>query len=340
MVSRKRTRAAGYTTPETKTKKDNHQIFVRSLPIIGEVPMLFYTPPCKQADQLREDIEYYGGKVVDTYEAYVYQIKIPKGGRKTSKTFHRGYVYSSEWIYDSIENGKLIEEIDDYLVGFHKKSDLYTIPKGTRKQYTITEVLRIWECVESERMKNSPPMSFFQKIEAENIIPDRSAQSLRTAWKKFSKITKNKFIKAALNKAGTKYSHNFDDVPEHITASKMKKPKAFKKNLASVFNSASTKPNLDESSSQSETMAVDMNVMTKEPSIIDRNDEDVEFILAIEDMQSVVSNDMDCNEPYNLHPRKRRRTPLNTLFENYADRSGFKRVKVTESENNGYDYNS
>ena len=87
-------------------------------------------------------------------------------------------------------------------------------------------------------------------------------------------------------------------------------------------------------------MGVDMNVMTKEPSIIDRNSEDVEFILQIEDMQSAVSHDPDCIEPYSLAPRKRKRTPLNTLFDNYADKSGFKRVKVTENETNGYDYNS
>jgi len=216
MVSRKRKRAAGYTTPETKNKKKNNQIFVRTLPVIGEVPMLFYVPPSKEADKLREQIEKYGGKVVDLYEAYVYQIKVAKSKRAGGKTFFRGYVYSSEWIQDSIKKGRLIEDIEDYLCGFHKKSDLCTIPKGTRKQYTITEILRLWELIEEEgeSAKDCPAMKFFLKIAAENHIPDRSAQSLRTAWKKFSKMTKRTFVKAALSKKGTKYSHNFEDVPE------------------------------------------------------------------------------------------------------------------------------
>jgi hypothetical protein len=278
MDHQKRTRASCFTTPETKSKNDKQHIFVKSLPIIGKVPMLFYTPQCKGADKLREEIEYCGGKVVDTYEAYVYQLKIPKSGRKSVKTFHRGQIYSSEWIHDSIENGKLIEDIDDYLIGFHNKSDLCTIPKGTRKQYTITEVLRIWEYIEWEHIRGCPPMKFFQKIEAENIIPNRSAQSLRTAWKKFSGITKNKFVKGALRKKGTKYSHNYDDVPKISSPnSSTKKPKAFRKNFYSAFNLA----NIDEKSSQSE-MGVDMNVMTKGLSVIDRNSEDIEVVLQIE----------------------------------------------------------
>jgi hypothetical protein len=286
MAYRKRTRAACFTTPETKSKKDNHQIFVELLPIIGKVPMLFYTPQCKGADKLREEIEYYGGKVVDTYEAYVYQLKIPKAGRKSAKTFHKGHIYSSELIYDSIENGKLIEDIDDYLIGFHKKSDLYTIPKGVRKQYTITEVLKIWEYMECERIKGCPPMRFFQKIEAESIIPNRSAQSLRTAWKKFSAITKNKFVKGALRRKGVKYSHNYDDVPKIPSfSSSTKKPILFRKNFESVFKLENIKPSIDEKSSQSE-MGVDMNVMTKELSIIDRNSEDIEFVLQIENTVS------------------------------------------------------
>jgi hypothetical protein len=279
MAYHKKTRASCFTTSETKSKDDNQHIFVKSLPIIGKVPMLFYTPQCKGANKLREEIEYRGGKVVDTYEAYVYQLKIPKAGRKSAKTFHKGQIYSSEWIYDSIESGKLIEDIDDYLIGFHKKSDLYTIPKGIRKQYTITEVLRIWEYIECEHIRGCPPMKIFQKIEAESIIPNRSAQSLRTAWKKFSAITKNKFVKGALRKKGIKYSHNYDDVPEISSpSSNTKKPKAFRKNFYSALNLA----NINEKSSQSE-MGVDMNVMTKELSVIDRNSEDIEFVLQIEE---------------------------------------------------------
>jgi hypothetical protein len=334
MVSRKRTRAAGFTTPRTPETPDNN-IFVRTLPIIGVVPMLFYLPPGRDTGKLQKDIEKYGGKVVDTYEAYVYQLKIPKMKRKGAKTFFRGCVYSSEWIYDSIKEGKLIEEIDEYLEGMHKKSSLVTIPKGTRRQYTITEVLRIWEEVEKERIKGLPPMSFFHKLEALNLVPDRSASSLRTAWKKFSKMTKNKFVKGAMAKQSVRFSHTFAEAPEvEIPEEKTTKKRTYKRNLNNVFNSASTRPVEESSTPSEEPMQVDMDVMTKEPSIVDNCNEDFEFLLAVEDMQSALSHEGDMEHSYSMKPRKKRARNLDALFDNYEETRGVKRVKVTETEEN------
>jgi hypothetical protein len=337
MVPRKRKRTAVYTTPDKKCKKQKDtKIFVQALPILGEVPMLFYIPSCKESDNLKLQIEKYGGKVVDQYEAYVYQIKSKQQKRKGPKTFHRGYVYDEKWIRDSIKKGYLIDDIDEYFCGFQKKSDLFTIPKGTRRLYTITEVLRLWEFVEDEKLKDNPPMKFFNKLQTENLIPDRSAYSLRTAWKKFSKMTKSKFVKGILKKKGTRYSHNFAEVPEVTSgkSSEESKEESYSKNLSNFFNSASTKPQ-DELSTPSTPM-VDLDVMTKEPSFIDRNGDDMEFILEVEDMQSVVS--VATNNPsYSLTSRKARpkKSLLTDMYSEFALKDGVKRFKVTETENEG-----
>lgn len=89
------------------------------------------------------------------------------------------------------------------------------------------------------------------------------------------------------------------------------------------------------------TPMVDLNVMTKEPSIINRDDEDMEFILEIEDMQSVISNFVTKDSSYNLQPVRKRRhvQSLDSMYSNYADKRGAKRIKVTESETKGNDYN-
>jgi hypothetical protein len=217
----------------------------------------------------------------------------------------------------------------------HKKSSLVTIPKGTRRQYTITEVLRIWEEVEKERIKGLPPMSFFHKLEALNLVPDRSASSLRTAWKKFSKMTKNKFVKGAMAKQSVRFSHTFAEAPEvEIPEEKTTKKRTYKRNLNNVFNSASTRPVEESSTPSEEPMQVDMDVMTKEPSIVDNCNEDFEFLLAVEDMQSALSHEGDMEHSYSMKPRKKRARNLDALFDNYEETRGVKRVKVTETEEN------
>jgi len=63
--------------------------------------------------------------VIDTYEAFVYQIKLPSIKSKRGATFHRGFVYKSSWITECIEAGEVVDEDNDkFIAGFHKKSKL------------------------------------------------------------------------------------------------------------------------------------------------------------------------------------------------------------------------
>lgn len=339
MVSRKRKRAAVYTTPETRSKKQSNKIFVRSLPYIGQVPMLFYIPPsARDFAKLREKIENHGGKVVDTFEAYVYQLKNKRSRLPRKKVYHKGYVYDESYIQDCIDEGSL-EDIEDYQIGFNKKSDLYTIPKSTRRQYTITEVLRLWDLIEAEGEKGCPPVKFFQKIALENLIPDRSAQSLRTAWKKFSSMKKKNFVKGALKKKGTRFSHIYEETPEISSKEESKDNYSCSKNLNKRFNTTSTKYEEEDDMSTPSTPMVDLDVMTKEPTFVDNQDDDMEFVLEIEDMQSVLSNNLTKDQSYSTKYRKRRnKHSLDEMYEEFATKSNYKRVKVTESDTNGNEY--
>ena len=288
--------------------------------------MLFYIPNLKSNDKLRDQIESNGGMIVDMYEAYVYQISTIKTIKNTAKSFYRGYIYHSKWITDSIEKKRLIKINKKYLLKCNKTSKLETIPKGTRRQYTISEVFKLFELSETSKAKGCPTMNFFHKIVTENYIPDRSAESLRTAWKKFWQMSRTQFLKGATSKKGTRYSHIFEKIPKIRNEEESKEYSPWKKNLNSLF-STNTKTQ-EEQSSYSE-MQVDLDVMTKEPTICEN--EDIEFVLEIEDLQSVISNYTTRTGKYNLNPvRKGKRTRLDELFDSYANVKGNKRVKVSE----------
>ena len=204
MKSRKNKNSAIYTTPETRKKgQQNANLFAMHIKSIGEVPTMFYIPDEKARESLRPKIEAHGGIIVDTYDAYVYQIKPTRGLRANNinitKQYYVGYVYNSQWIVDSIKKGKLLDE-ENYLCGFNKKSKLKVLKGNTRKAYTISEVLRIFDLVleHGGSMKKCPPAKFWSEIAAKNYVPDRSAASLKTAFKKFSVTNRRTFVKAAM----------------------------------------------------------------------------------------------------------------------------------------------
>lgn len=201
--------------------------------------------------------------------------------------------------------------------------------------------MKLFEVTEEEKFKDSPPLKFFHKIVAENLIPDRSAESLKTAYKKFCQMTRGKFVKAAMSKKTNRFSHMFEKVPE-VSMEEAKETTTttkFNKNLNKIFNSASTKPQEQEELSSESVMGVDLEVMTKEPTICEGDD--IEFVLEIEDMQSVISNYVTGDSSYNLRPVRKRRhvSSLDKMYSSYAKAKGSKRVKITEVDEQAVEYN-
>ena len=89
-----------------------------------------------------------------------------------------------------------------------------------------------------------------------------------------------------------------------------KNKRSYVKNLSNVLNSASTKINVEEASSE-EMPQVDLNVLTNPPSVVG-DAEDMEFVLEVGDMQSAISNQfIGGDSSYNMKPsRKRHRMEL------------------------------
>lgn len=68
-------------------------------------------------------------------------------------------------------------------------------------------------------------VKFWDEVEKKNVIPDRTSQSLRTAWRKFSALGEEEFIKLALKDNKIRFSHQFEAVP-YLNSHPKPKPRA------------------------------------------------------------------------------------------------------------------
>lgn len=74
------------TTPKSSNKRHDENskyIFTQTFPVIGEVPIAFFIPESKSRDKLKKLIEDHGGIILNTFEPYMYQIKIEKETKKS-----------------------------------------------------------------------------------------------------------------------------------------------------------------------------------------------------------------------------------------------------------------
>ncbi|CAI2365969.1 unnamed protein product [Moneuplotes crassus] len=304
------------------------RIFARKFPIIGWVPIGFYIPDCTSKYDLRRLIEKHGGIVVK-YEAFCYQIK-PQKECNDLKKFYTGNIYSSKWIKACIKRGKFIEDNESYCLGFNRNPALKTITKK-RTAYTIIEVLKMFDMANKVIDYSSRSVKFWDEVEKKNIIPDRTSQSLRTAWRKFSKYGEEQFIKEALKDQKIRFSHQFESVP-------------FLKSQPKVVAQPPPKPQISVSVHSEEGEAkeeveeieqreidqrqiheeieepLDMEVCSREASeeaAQQEEDDNCEFLLAIEDLQSALAFNATDDRTYSLNAPKRRKDK--TLSELYDD---------------------
>lgn len=116
----------------------------------------------------------------------MYQIKIQKEW-KHAKNFYDGDIYSSDLIYNSIKYGKMLKNVTRFKLGMNKNG----IPQNniSREKYTFLEVLKILDI--AEKSKNSGQVNmlvFWQRVEESILVPGRTGQGLRGAYRKFSKL--------------------------------------------------------------------------------------------------------------------------------------------------------
>ena len=99
-----------------------------------------------------------------------------------------------------------------YKLGVNKNG----IPQNniSREKYTFLEALKIMEIAEKSKNNNQLKMLiFWQKVEEALIIPGRTGQGLRGAYRKFWKFEKEDVLKSILQNDKGRYSHYFEYPP-------------------------------------------------------------------------------------------------------------------------------
>lgn len=182
-------------------------LFVENLPIIGQVPMgkfksffysqifiVFFIPDTDlknsnfdEKRKLQKVIEKYGGILSEFHECFTYQLE-PISDPLTPKHYFEGDVYQSRWILDSAKEGVLLDKAL-YFVQNSKHENCKRLGFGKSSiKYTITEAIKIFTIGTSKENKiQAKSSSFWVDVARKNIIPKRSAESIREFWKKHEK---------------------------------------------------------------------------------------------------------------------------------------------------------
>lgn len=161
---------------------------------------------------LRIIIEKYGGIVSEFHECYTYQLE-PINEPLSAPYFFIGDVYQARWITDSVKAGMLLDPIDYFaFTNNHDKAKKLTFGVKSNVRYTIREAVKVFEIALKNKSK-SKSASFWMEIERKQILPQRSADSLRNFWKTVERRGLENYMKEAFE-SNTWYCHAFCKIPK------------------------------------------------------------------------------------------------------------------------------
>lgn len=142
-----------------------------TIPIIGEVPMVFYIPDTAECGELDEKrklkilIEKNGGLLSEFHECFTYQIE-PITDTLTPKHYFGGDIYSARWIIDSVKEGHL-QNREDYFSYANGDDKCKRLGFGKANvRYTITEAIKVFQIALQNKSK-SKSAQFWMQVERE-----------------------------------------------------------------------------------------------------------------------------------------------------------------------------
>lgn len=214
-------------------------------------------------------------------------------------------------------------------MGFNRNKELKTITKK-RMAYTIIEVLKMFDMAKKVIDYSSRSVKFWDEVEKKNIIPDRTSQSLRTAWRKFSKYGEEQFIKEALKDKKIRFSHQFESVPYLKSQQKvlpqpppkLKEPSPPRMEVGEPIQEPREEPKevpIEREIREEIEEPLDMEVCSREPSEegeMPEEEDNCEFLLAIEDLQSALAFNATDDRTYSLNaPKRKKDQTLSDLYD-------------------------
>ena len=197
-------------------KEDEYEssmVLMEDLAVIGPVPLMFFLPEWKMKQSYCELIERHGGLVVEFIECCVYQI-YPEEEKEyiQESKFFKGYVYSSNWINDWIQQKATLSP-QNYL-----KYDISVNGQDinfSRTKFSIREVVKLFKATRKYPSRKNKNPTYWKSMLDKQFFPGRSAHSLNNQWQRFSDLgTLEGAIKHALN-LKMHYWINFKAVPNN-----------------------------------------------------------------------------------------------------------------------------
>lgn len=252
----------------------------------------------------------------------MFQIKIERN-KVSNKNFFAGVIYSSKLIDKSIERRKMIKTLTSFKIGISENG----IPHKCffKKKFTFLELVKIFEI--ASQVKNNKKLfkaPAWNKIVEKKVIPGRNASSLAGTYRKFIRLGEEKALKDILQKG--RYSHHFQYPP---SLSK----EAIVENTPSTQAGAMTSKEISPIKAD---LLSDEEEKEEEPEV--EEEESVqEFLLAVDDLESVLSYRGSNDRTYNLSTniKKLEARSLDEAFTQIEEDQqyqtyGCKRVKISE----------
>ena len=81
-----------------------------------------------------------------------------------------------------------------------------------KKKYTIIEGIKLYEIITNQKNLQTNSGQFWTKVAGQNILPDRSADSMKNFWKKNLSKTLEEFLIDCIHE-GTDYCLSFKEIP-------------------------------------------------------------------------------------------------------------------------------
>eukprot|EP00347_Sterkiella_histriomuscorum_P019406 403341744 len=159
---------------------DLSQLFTEQLPVLGQVPLMFYIPKSRGAGKLKSLIHQYGGIVIPQNECCALQI-MPDTNDDLTHQFGKGFIFSFKWIYESIASQRVLSPENFRMHHLEGKKEV----SFSRTKFTIREIMKIFEVIQKNpqrRTKN--PVYWGQSIQR-GYFPGRSVHSINAQWQKF-----------------------------------------------------------------------------------------------------------------------------------------------------------
>jgi tRNA U34 2-thiouridine synthase MnmA/TrmU len=146
------------------------------------------------------------------HECFTYQLE-PINDPLTAPNYFYGDVFQARWITDSVRQGELLKPQDYFsFSNTHEKSKRISFGSKSNVKYTIREAVKVFEIALQNKSK-SKSACFWMEIERRQILPKRSADSLRNFWKTVERKGLENYMKDALE-GNTWYCHAFCKIPK------------------------------------------------------------------------------------------------------------------------------